>query len=851
MADQGALHAETVRTVVEYLRSGISVNVVGMRSSGRSRVLRRVVELLADDGVSAVTVSGVAALRDRPLAALGVGGVEVAGGSLSSAVSALERRVTARPSVLVIDDVEAVDQVSAGVVTAVRRRVPVPVLAASRPAGRRQVETSLITAELAPAARVVLPPLRYHAVHRMVHELLPGAVEPSALARIATKSGGLPGLVVALVDTGRRTGRLVLRDNLWVVRDGLWDASLAQAVEPLLAELDEPGLDALTMLSYAGTLDLDLARTVVPWSVLTQLDDAGLIQVLDGDDRPATIGVFPPLVAEYLRNESSAIRRVQAVEELSELLGERGGWQPVPATLPRTAALYGTETVLGSRFAERWQLEVDTRRGDWNADPSAVTAVPLLIALLGSQAGPAEIDAVVAGTRPTPEAPRYEALLVVWHAVDLGLRRGEGAEADRRLAEATTTSPEHAGVLQATRGHLRLVTTGMPPEDLLHPVVIGDDPINAEALCAVRAESLVAAGRVTEAMAELEGFDPSDERFQLSVRLTATLAAIFDGRAEEGVSLALSHAQDARAALDPGAYQAHAYVAGLGLTMMGRLDECDTLLASVLALPNNQTLQVHFRNGVLTLAAVVASFQGRTSYAQGLAQQAEALAAPRGPYPAMAPDMASILIRGPGAESADDLWSMVEERWAAGMVVSAVTIAVASLERRPDLERARELADRVATVDSVLVRSLATYCVAVGSHDVDALAASAAELHAAGLDLYGTRAGVTRALALRADGRLDEAARQADRTWAEAAVHAGDLRGLFAPLAASVELTSREREIAVMVSERMPTAEIATALVLSVRTVENHLLNAFRKVGVDNREALARAVDTWAATGSL
>ncbi|MEV7974065.1 LuxR C-terminal-related transcriptional regulator [Cellulomonas sp. NPDC089187] len=853
MADEVALHAETVKTVVEYLRSGISVNVVGMRTSGRSGVLRRVVELLADDGVSAVTVSGVAALADRPLAALGVGGVEVpnspTGGSLSAAVTALERRITARPSVLVIDDVEAVDQVSAGVVAAVRRRVPVPVLAASRPAGRRQLETTLITADLAPAARVVLPPMRYDAVHRLVHEMLPGAVEPSALARIATKSGGLPGLVAALVDTGRRTGRLVRRDNLWVVRGGLWDPSLAQAVEPLLAELDESGLDALTLLSYAGTLDFDLARTVVPWPVLTGLDDAGLIQVLEGGPQPA-IGVFPPLVAEYLRNESSSIRRVQATEELSRLLGEQTSWRPVPSTVSRVAALSGTETVMGRRFAEYWQVEVELRRTAWRADPSAVNAVPLMIALLSLQASPEETDAVVAGTRPTPENPRAEALLVVWHAVDLGLRRGVPAEADRLLTEALPDFPEFTGVLQATRAHLHLVTAGLPDTDLLHPDVVGEDPLNLEALRAARAEALVAGGRITEAMAEIAGSDPVDERFRLSNQLSTTLATMLDGRPEEAISQALSDAQEARAALDPGSYQAHAYVAVLGLTMVGRLDEVDTLLSSVLSLPNNQTLQAHFRNGVLTLAAVVASFQGRVNYAQGLAQQAEALGAPRGPYPAMAPDMATLLIRGPGAESADALWTMVEERMAAGMAVAAVTIAVASLERQPDVARAHWLAEQVKDVEAVFVQRLAAYCQAVGSQDPDALAACAKALNEADLRLYSTRAGVTRALALRQNGEFDAAAAQAEQSWNEAALYAADMRGLFAPLSKAVDLTSREREIAVMVSEGMQTAEIATSLVLSVRTVENHLLNAFRKVGVDNREALARAVDTWASSGA-
>lgn len=41
------------------------------------------------------------------------------------------------------------------------------------------------------------------------------------------------------------------------------------------------------------------------------------------------------------------------------------------------------------------------------------------------------------------------------------------------------------------------------------------------------------------------------------------------------------------------------------------------------------------------------------------------------------------------------------------------------------------------------------------------------------------------------------------------------------------------------------TAEIASLLVLSPRTIENHLLNTYRKIGVDSREDLRRVSTTW------
>jgi DNA-binding NarL/FixJ family response regulator/tetratricopeptide (TPR) repeat protein len=56
-------------------------------------------------------------------------------------------------------------------------------------------------------------------------------------------------------------------------------------------------------------------------------------------------------------------------------------------------------------------------------------------------------------------------------------------------------------------------------------------------------------------------------------------------------------------------------------------------------------------------------------------------------------------------------------------------------------------------------------------------------------------------------------------------------------------LTERELEVARLVADRRTNPEIAATLFLSPKTVETHLRNIFRKVGVANRVELARAVD--------
>jgi DNA-binding CsgD family transcriptional regulator len=103
-----------------------------------------------------------------------------------------------------------------------------------------------------------------------------------------------------------------------------------------------------------------------------------------------------------------------------------------------------------------------------------------------------------------------------------------------------------------------------------------------------------------------------------------------------------------------------------------------------------------------------------------------------------------------------------------------------------------------------------------------------------------------------ARGYLTAALRGAERIGAHplAAAAAHELRGLGdrvpAPVArragAGVELSSRERQIANLVTAGRTNREIAERLHLSVKTVENHMSRIFRKLEVGSRAEVAAAI---------
>jgi DNA-binding CsgD family transcriptional regulator len=56
-------------------------------------------------------------------------------------------------------------------------------------------------------------------------------------------------------------------------------------------------------------------------------------------------------------------------------------------------------------------------------------------------------------------------------------------------------------------------------------------------------------------------------------------------------------------------------------------------------------------------------------------------------------------------------------------------------------------------------------------------------------------------------------------------------------------LTARQREIVALAATGATSREIATRLSVSARTVENHLQNAYTKLGITSRDELVRVAN--------
>ncbi|MCX4571445.1 helix-turn-helix transcriptional regulator [Streptomyces viridodiastaticus] len=177
--------------------------------------------------------------------------------------------------------------------------------------------------------------------------------------------------------------------------------------------------------------------------------------------------------------------------------------------------------------------------------------------------------------------------------------------------------------------------------------------------------------------------------------------------------------------------------------------------------------------------------------------------------------------------------------------IAALHLAARATDAAPSAARVQRLALRCRAEEA---RLQAEQVRALARGDAEALVAVAGRFRSlaalpAAAEAAEQAGRVHRAAGRRRKGRLASAAAQelcarfggALPPWAEPGERGTD---------ATAALTTREREVAALAAGGLSNREIADRLVVSVRTVENHLHRVYHKLGVVQRAALAELLVT-------
>jgi DNA-binding CsgD family transcriptional regulator len=155
---------------------------------------------------------------------------------------------------------------------------------------------------------------------------------------------------------------------------------------------------------------------------------------------------------------------------------------------------------------------------------------------------------------------------------------------------------------------------------------------------------------------------------------------------------------------------------------------------------------------------------------------------------------------------------------------------------------APQLAGLAGEVDGPFAFNAAAHAAALVAGDGAALLAVAERFAEDGALLVAVEAADAAAAAHRDAGRQASARAAAARAGVWLTGCEGARPPTMLATADAVDLTPREREIALLAAAGCSSREIADRLVVSVRTVDNHLRNAYRKLGVTRRQDLPRVL---------
>ncbi|WP_439591432.1 LuxR C-terminal-related transcriptional regulator [Microbacterium sp.] len=817
---------ELFLSAVDVLQSGRSLDIEGEHGSGRTHLLRRIGDYFAALGWKTIGARGLSSFAQVPLVALRVAGVEEAqdgrAASIAAAVAAVSESISPGRTLIVVDDWDMLDPVSAGVLRTVQTEASVPILS-SRLVHRGRHDPVLPTGAFTTTYAMRLPGMGYAELETALESAAGHRIDPATLSRVFAKSGGNVGLAAAVVDAAHRGGTLVVEDGVAHATGSLWTPSLRHMAEVILHPLSRRAVDALEILGLLGPIGIATAVRAVGVKRVSELEDRSFLSVVDVAGVPV-VSIRPPLLVEYFRHESRAGRRSELLAVVDDVLADGAALED-GATTPRDAAVFVR------LVHDRTRRRTLRAREAWHSAPTLATATALLSALeLDGAHDAEELDALVAAARGLDGAERERA---EWESARLAERagRGDAASAVAELRARATTLPREGGLLLGRAAELESTFLVVPERDPLDGVDVSR--FSAEAHAAVlraRAFWMLARGLGEQADAVLAhraalGAEP-DPIADALVVVSHLTAERFDAAAR----LAAEGLAAAQRDLDATLIRMYAFLAALCASMDRRPDDADHILSESaflgLAAPHPSLSFI----GLKTMAAEMAARRGQRALMEQLLAEVDSAGLVDGPLVGQTSGMPyarmAFIEGGPTAAAAACL-DAGDALWERGALFSAACCYLEAVTYVPDEEIWARVSDRIGEVRMSGIVRQGRIAEALVRADTDALVAAIAELEAAGRPREALNVAETALAAVGASDSAGEIVAQRDRLRSAGTVDVG-----IPPVA----LTRREREIAELVASGLSNAVIAEALVVSVRTVESHVNRLLRKAGVSRRQ---------------
>jgi DNA-binding CsgD family transcriptional regulator len=843
------------------------ITYLGKSGAGKTRLLQELLAWASSAGFPTAWVAATKAAGSIPLGAFAhllheaAVGDDASLGFFPTAVAALARPTEGQRLILAIDDAHLLDHTSAALVHEVVRTGTAFVVATM--ASDRPVPEPIVALwRQGLLDRLVLPPLQPDTVKRLLAHVLGGDVTRATLHQFETISQGDLTLLEALVTGGLEVGAFVESGGVWRWTGQCAVPRLVEIVESRLESLEPDERLLLEILAMSKKLAPAVLEALVSPAAIVSVERKGVITV-DHDGRRIGVRITHPLCAEALR----------------------ASIPPLRARALRCQLVDATQAVGGRRSDDllsvvTWRLEAG----------GANDAEALMSAARQAQSGFDHALAERLARAALEEGGGLEARQLLSRAA-IGQGRLEEAEHILLTAGAETLAGMEQADLLATRS-TNLFWALDRASSAAEALARAEELLAGDGSCsrveALRAKVSLLSGRPLEALewarASLE-FSPADEEIRLSALLVAADAWTAHGRTKEaleaahaGIGLTAGCAQKL-----PNARQSLIAASAVAYRLAGELASAEAVTDSGYQESLEQrNAEAHPMWALLLGQTALAQGKVRTAadwFQEGatlsrdlgplgqlprcLANLAHALAltgdhvgaqtalAELDSLPGGLPSLFEVDValarawttaaRGALSEASSIALDAAQTAHASGHL-SLAAIAFHEVVRLGAARPARgPLATLASAVDSPLMQTFVDHAAALTAGDGHALDKVAGAFEAMGASLLAAEAVSEAAAAHRRTGRTTQGVASS----VKAKSLADQCEGARTPALAfsgSDPLTRREREIVTLAAQGLSNRAIALRLVVSTRTVENHIHRAYIKLGVSRRQHLTETI---------
>jgi DNA-binding CsgD family transcriptional regulator len=771
----------------------------------------------------------------------------------------LRERAAGKQLVLAVDDAHLLDEASAALVHQLAATSAASVLVTVR-SGAEAPDSIVALWKDSLGGYLELQALGQDDVERLLRALLGDSVDGVTLLRLWEATRGNVLFLRELVVDALERGAIAEEAGVW-----RWNSELApsprlvELVESRLGKLRREERRALELLALGEAVGPAVVASLAAPDVLETLQRRGLVES-EHVGRRLQVRLAHPLYGDALRARLPQLRQRTLCGRLADAVETTGARRR--DDLPRIAS-WRLEAGGGARPE---LLVAAARRARAAFDP----ALAARLAEAAIEAG----GGIDAGH-----------VLALARAAEGRLCDAEGLLADlERQARDDDERARVAASRAETLWGLGREREAARAARRTQAVVLA--PAARDELCAVRAGFAAGAGRPLDALAALE---PILARPQVPARVgvraavAAATALAATGRARETADVAASWSGPALDLAEelPFAQSRLAIARTAALVVTGQLVEAeaeatafyraaladharDAAAVWALVLGRASRLRGRVRTAARWLregAALLRSVDlfgflplclAELAQAEALAGEAaragtalaEAEAVRRRPRDLHAPELSLArawvaVARGELSVARRRATEAADEAESSGRL----PLAVAALH---DLTRLGEVAvvgtrlqHVAAACEGPLARAFATHAAALAAGDGAGLDRAATELDTLGAHLLAAEAAIEAATCHSGAGRAASSVASEARATAYLEGCEGARTPTLALARQASVLTRREREVAALAAAGLPSRIIAARLVLSIRTVENHLQRLYGKLGVTGRAELA------------